>query len=187
MGWSDPVLERLSEVDEALIESCGWVWWHQNVLVISDRPASISRDDQGSLHSETGPSIAYRDGWSLWHWHGVAVPSEWIIDKPSLDARTALSRPNIEQRRAACEIIGWDRILGELNAKTINRHKDPEVGELLEVELPDAGKERFLRVRCGTKRHFAIPVPPATKTALEASAWVYGYDTASYKLPEIRT
>ena len=35
----------------------------------------------------------------------------------------------------------------ELDARTIDRDSDPEIGELVEVNLPDAGKERFIRVR----------------------------------------
>jgi len=186
-GWGDPVLENFS-VGEELIKSCGWTWWHENILAISDRPKEIHRDNEGRLHCETGPSIAYRDGWALWHWHGVSVPREWIEDKASLTAQKALTWSNVEQRRAACEILGWERILSALNARTINKDDDPEIGELVEVEIPEIGLERFLRVRCGTGRRFALPVPPNMKTAVEANLWTYGYDTADRGLiPEVRT
>ena len=71
-------------------------------------------------------------------------------------------------------------------AKTINKDHDPEVGELVEVEIPEIGKERFVRVRCGTGREFAIPVPPNMRTALEANAWTYGVEPKDYQ-PEVRT
>jgi hypothetical protein len=185
MGWQDPILERF-EIDETLAKSCGWVWWHENVLAISDRPLAINRDEAGRLHCDTGPSIAYRDGWSLHHWHGVSVPAEWIEDKASLTATTALTWKNVEQRRAACEIIGWAKVLKELKAKTIDKDGDAQIGTLLEVTLPDSGKERFIHVLCGTGREFALPVPKTCKTALEASAWTYGLDGATYR-PEVRT
>jgi hypothetical protein len=185
-GWENAVLERF-EIDEALIRNCGWVWWHENVLAVSDRPLSISRDVEGRLHSETGPSIAYRDGWQLHHWHGVSVPEEWLSRRDNLTPKIALTWENIEQRRAACEILGWSRILTELNAKTINKDGDPEIGELVEVELPEIGREKFLRVQCGTKREFALPVPPTMKTALEAQAWTWGLTEKTFVKPEIRT
>jgi len=185
MDWNDPALGRFS-VDEELIKSCGWVWWHKNVLAISDRPEVIRRDDQGRLHGETGPSIKYRDGWALHHWHGTAVPQEWIVDRTTLTPKLALEQQNVETRRAACEIIGWAKILTELRAKTIDKDIDPTIGELVEVNLPDAGKERFLRVLCGTGREFAIPMPPHIKTALEGNAWSYGVDAETYT-PEVRT
>jgi len=184
-AWNDSALSKF-KIDEDLSTSCGWVWWHENVLAISDRPAELRRDDQGRLHAEHGPSIAYRDGWSLYHWHGVSVPSEWITEKNSLTAATALSWENIEQRRAACEIVGWHNVLSQLNARTINKNSNPQIGTLLEVDLPDSGKERFLQVKCGTGRDFCIPVPREMKTAEQAQLWTYGVDDASY-LPEVRT
>ena len=189
-GWENAVLDRF-EIDETLVRNCGWVWWHENILAVSDRPLSISRDAEGRLHSETGPSIAYRDGWQLHHWHGVSVPEEWLSRRDNLTPKIALTWENIEQRRAACEILGWSRILTELNAKTINKDGDPEIGELVEVELPEIGRkigrEKFLRVQCGTKREFAIPVPPTMKTALEAQAWTWGLTEKTFAKPEIRT
>ena len=184
-GWSASILERF-KIDEALIRSVGWIWWHENVLALSDRPQSIKRDDWGRLHCENGPSIEYRDGWALYHWHGVSIPGAWVTgNKPS--AKEALTWENIEQRRAACEIIGWQNILHELNAKVLDADDDPQIGSLLEVSLPDSGKERFLQVKCGTGRDFAIPVPREITTAIEAQAWTYGLDKMDFIRPEVRT
>ena len=175
-------------INDALVSSVGWSWWHQNVLALSDRPELIKRDAQNRLHCENGPSIKYRDGWSLYNWHGVSIPKQWVENKSSLDAKTALTWSNVEQRRAACEIVGWANILKELNAKTIDTD-DEEVGTLLEVDLPDSGKERFLVVTCGTGRKgIALPVPREMETALAANLWSYGIDTVDTKyLPEVRT
>ena len=107
--------------------------------------------------------------------------------KQSLTASVALTCENIEQRRAACEIIGWNKILDELDARVIDEDGDPEIGTLIEVDLPDSGKERFLRVTCGTGRQFAIPVPrDCGDTAIAANSWTYGLTQHEYK-PEIRT
>jgi hypothetical protein len=185
-GWENEVLEKF-EITEKLVKSCGWTWWHQNVLAISDRPSVINLDVNGRLHCENGPSIAYRDGWSLYHWHGVSIPGEWVTGrKPS--AKDALTWANIEQRRAACEIVGWANVLEQLNARSIDIDGDPEVGELLEADIPDSGKERFLKVRCGTGREFVIPVPREIETALQGNLWTYGIDANDRSfIPEIRT
>jgi hypothetical protein len=131
--------------------------------------------------------MRYRDGWSLWNWHGVAVPQEWIEDRKSLTPQIALSEPNVEKRRAACDIVGWAKILREMNAKTIDRDEDPQIGELIEVNLPDNGPQKFLRVLCGTGREFAIPMPKEIKTALQGNAWSYGIDDFKSFKPEVRT
>ena len=184
MGWKNPTLKQF-EIDEDLTKSCGWVWWHENVLAISDRPLRISRDDQGRLHHPEKMAIEYRDGWGFCSWHGTVVPSEWIVEK-KLTAKQALKHQNMEQRRAGCEILGWTKVMDELDAKVINRHDSEQIGTLLEVDLPDSGKERFLDVRCGTGRRFVIPVPKEMKTALAANAWSYGLDAKLFN-PEVRT
>jgi hypothetical protein len=172
---------------EILAQESGYRWMHEDFCMVTDLPDVILKDDQHRPHCETGPSHKWSDGWSLYHWHGVAIPAEWIEDKKNLSAKTAITWPNIEQRRAACEIIGWAKVLKELDAKVIDKDDDPLIGTLLEVNLPDSGKERFIHVLCGTGREFAIPVPKdCGNTALEANAWTYGLDAESFK-PEGRT
>ncbi len=161
---------------------------HPEFCFVSDFPEVLRVDEQSRSHCETGPSHRWRDGWSLYHWHGVEVPGEWIEDKASLTPEIALRWENIEQRRAACEILGWTKMLAALKAKTIDKDDDPEIGELIEAAIPDSGEERFLRVLCGTKREFVLPVPREMKTALQANAWTFGFDDmSSFIKPEIRT
>ena len=185
LGWNGSTLERF-EIDEALIRSCGWVWWHENVLAISDRPAVINRDETGRLHCETGPSIAYRDGWSLYHWHGVAIPEHWIKDRANLNVADVFKEENAETRRAGCNILGWDRVLAGIDAKLIDEDGDPQIGALYEGQIPGAVKCGFLKVRCGTGREFVIPVAPEARTAIEAQAWIQGVSVKNWQRPEVR-
>ena len=170
-----------------LSNSVGWWAPWDGICFVSDRPRFVSFDNNARLHCENGMAVKYSDGWGVHAWRGVAVPESWIENKGTLTAAMAISWKNIEQRRSACEILGWSTILRELNAKTIDRDSNPEIGELVEVELPDIGRERFMRVRCATGRDFAIPVPPATMTALEGQAFMWGIEPHKFKLPEVRT
>ena len=183
-GWENEVLERF-EIDEALMQSCGWTWWHENVLAISDRPEWIKRDANGRLHSQDGHAIHYRDGWGFSCWHGVTIPDEWLTGGiPSADE--AIIWKNIEQRRAACEIIGWANVLKTLDAKVIDKNESEYIGTLYEANIPDSGMERFLQVMCGTGREFVIPVPRDVKNALEANSWTYGLNPDQFNV-EVRT
>ena len=167
-----------------LAQVCGWWAPYQHAIIFQDRHSILRRDDQHRLHSEDGPAVAYLDGYSLFFWHGTAVPEHWITHKSNLSPEEVLKIENVEQRRAGCEIIGWDRILQELHAIEIDVNPNPQIGTLLEVDLPDAGKERFLRVKCGTGRMFALPVPPEMRSALEAQQWMW--NDPNYQ-PEVRT
>ena len=154
-----------------IANSAGWLLPCENICFVSERHNVCKVDDRGLIHCEDGPAIQYPDGFSVYGWHGVRVPEEWIVKK-SLDAKSAITWDNLEQRRAACEIVGWAKILRELNAKTIQKSENPFVGELVEVDLPDIGREKYLRVMCGTDREFALPVPPNIQRASEAQAWL---------------
>lgn len=179
--------ERAARAYEKVCRSVSWFYPTKDFVMLVNRPASIKRDANGRLHNPSGPSTSFRDGWSLYHWHGVEVPKEWIVNKEALTPTIAINHPNVEKRRAACEILGWHKILDTLKAVVVDKDEDAQIGTLYEVDLLGAPKSRFLAVRCGTGRDFVLPVPSTCKTALEANAWTYGLDGITLKQLEVRT
>jgi len=156
----------------------------EDICLISEPAKKMTKDSSSRLHCEIGPAALYPDGFQVFAWHGVHFPPEWLDQKPT--AKTALSLRNTELRRVACEMIGWDSVLKQMKAKTINRDRDPEIGELLSLKGFSDIDEKFLRVRCGTGRDFVLPVPPDMRTARQANAWTWGLEGDQYK-PEVRT
>jgi len=153
------------------------MWWvFEELAILCDRPSIISCDDAGRVHSQTGPCVEYPGDLKFYAWHGTVVPEAWITKKPTPDE--VLTCSNVEMRRAGAEIVGWVNILDKLKARTIDKDSDPMMGELLEVDLPEAPNSRFLRVRCGTGRDFCLPVPSNMKSAVEANAWTYDIDVS---------
>jgi len=178
-----------TELLDAFITLCsaGAQWSpFEKICICSDRPTALTVDQDGRLHNETGPAIAYGDGFQLYYWHGTNVPREWIEDKATLEPQMALTWRNVEQRRAAVEIIGWGKILGALHPIIVDADPNPQIGMLLRCDLPDAPKQQFLTVLCGTGREFVLPVPPDVRTARAANAWTYGLNESDYQL-EART
>ena len=168
-------------------ESGAYVMWIGDADIwVTPPPKVIKTDQNRRLHCADGPAFSWLDDIDLYFWRGQLVPDEWITNPSELTAKTVLSQSNSELRRSGCEILGWDIILKELNARIIDEDPDPEIGTLLEVDLPDSGNDRFVKVKCGTGRTFIIPVPPVMQTALEAVAWTYNKSPTDYK-PEYRT
>jgi len=137
-------------------------------------------------------SVKFRDGWGIYSWNGTPIPSEWIEQKEKLTPQIALNWENVEQRRAACEILKWENVLEHpsLNSRVIDEDL-PHIGKLIEVDLPDAPKQWFLKYQCGTGRFFAEPVNDKSfNTALKANAGGNGWrghgDPESY-IPFIRS
>lgn len=173
----------------AIANWCGWWWPYRRECVMCERPSAIHTDPAGRLHAAREPAVRYRDESALYVWHGTAVPRNWIESPEQLDVTLALTWRNIEQRRAAAEIIGWKRVLERLGALTVDKDPDPAIGELVEVSLPGRESETahlLLKVRCGTQRDFVLSVPPGMRSAREANAWTYGLETDEYQL-EVRT
>ena len=179
-------LSVINPVFEIAKHCGGWIPY-ENAVILHGRPKAIHWDDQNRLHHPNRHAIEYRDGWGMCMWHGTRVPDKWIFESEKhLNAKICLTHPNIEQRRAASEIYGWHRVLNEVPNRVIDTDSNPQIGELLSVDLPDVGEHMFLRVQCGTGRTFALPVPPDIRTAREANAWTYGLEAEEYS-PEIRT
>ncbi len=167
----------------------GYVVNYGDVLVGVTLPEA-KFDDRDNLHSEAGPALRWSDDVSEYWWHGTEIQSEWIENKESVDPMLALNWENIEQRRALCEILGWETVISKLKPRVIDSDTNPQIGTLLEVDLPDSGVERFIKVECGTGRSFCLPVPrfvnkegmpveanargkSELNTALKANAWTY--------------
>jgi len=181
---------------ERYAEVCGPLYPYDGIAFVSHRPETHF-DAERRLHCETGPAICF-DGYGVYAWHGVRVPAEWIEDKATPTPEKAITWPNVEQRRAAIEILGWQKILPALNARTIDVDDNPYVGEVLAVDLPglDGGPvipARFLKALCGTGRIICeafppdIPTDPNFSLAHAAQAWRVGKPVREWCAPTIRT
>jgi hypothetical protein len=162
-------------------------YMHAKFCIVSDRPRILRVDDLNRPHSSLGPSHEWADGVRLYYWHGVKVEEAWIERPQDVDVSKVFTEANNEKRAALAQIVGWDRVLSVYRPRTID--KDAEhIGELLEVDLPDAPGSRFLRVigpgNAGPRGAYVLGVPREMRTAREANGWTYGDNT--YK-PGVRT
>jgi len=181
--------EQSTLLDEwaALAQSCGWWFPLEGVAVLTERHRQLHFDELHRLHCSSGPAIECRDSYRVYAWHGIRVPAEWIEHPEKLTAKEALSAENLERRRAACEIIGWHRILEEVGAIVIDEHQSPYMGALLDAPKLDAPDTRYLRVKCGTGRTFVLRVPATCSTVLDAQAWCYDCPSEQIEASEGRT
>lgn len=164
----------------------------EEVAIICDRPVRCVMSDDQLPHAlgpdgSKGPWMQWADGYGFYQWRGTRIPA-WIIEQPErLTPAAALKIEDVEVRRCACEILGWDKILSELKADVVDEDPDPYFGTLLRVDLPDAPGEQFLRARCGTGRTVVVAVDRNAKTAVEAGALSYGMPVSVYRMVHTRT
>ncbi len=170
-----------------LAEHCSWTLLFDELVVFVRAPTHIKFDDEDRTHCENDLAIKFNDGTGVAIWHGTRIPQEWIFDKSSITPEVILKWSNIEQRRCACELLGWDKAIESMQSTIIDKDDDPTVGTLYSVDIPDIGKEMFLvALDPNTNSRVGLPVPPEMETALEANSWTYGVDKEDFN-PEFRT
>ncbi len=180
----EPWASRALAAEISIATSSGWWWPMRGVCVLTERPTVLRRDAEGRLHSEDGPAIAYPDTWAIHAWHGLRVPPDLIAGWP---LERIMAEPNTELRRAAVEVIGWDRFVVAASLSLVATAADPgNPGQQLALyELPDRlqvyGRTRVRLLLCtngsperdGTRRRFGLTVPAEIDDALSAAAWTY--------------
>lgn len=171
---------------------------HPDFCMISDRPETLTVDDQSRPHNATGPFCQWRDGTRLYCWHGVQIPAKYYERQHT--AREILDEPNAEVRRAMIERYDALRHSGafieDVGAKVLDSSvqrvlsngkwaEKTAVNELLTIDLPGDPEERmvYLRVTCpSTERKYLIRVPPDQRTVRGALAWTANVPEDEYNL-----
>lgn len=168
----------------AVARSAGWWWPYESVVVITERPVELHRDEAGRLDRGDGPALAYADGFALYAWRGMPVPADFVERLGALDARRIRAEENAELRRVMLEYYGYERYLTESGAQPV--HRD-ETGVLWRIELQ--GDEPVVMVEVvnstpepdGSSRTYWLRVPPRTATAREGVAWTFGLSAEEYE------
>ena len=172
-----------------LARSTFWWWPFEGIVFLSERPLSIRKDERTRLHNSNGPAVAFRDGWSVYYWHGVVVPAD-VIERPEqLTAERIDQEQNVEVRRVMVERMGYERYILESGAQVV--HSD-DIGILYRKEIP--GDEPLVVVHVvnstpepdGSLKKYMLRVPPDMKTARGAVAWTFGLKEQEYQ-PVIQT
>lgn len=179
-------IEALHEVGplSRLAESAGpWVAREQ-VAYVSERPTSFALDEQGRLHCEDGPALAYPKGKPLYAWHGVRVPAAVILTPERITTKTIRRERNVEVRRVMVERFGLERFFASGHAVLRDEssygklwgstpRKEFRASQWLELQNSTPEPD-------GSHKTYILEVPPWFSTAHEAVAWTFGMTDDEY-------
>lgn len=168
-------------------ETCGISYLYEDIAFISDRPEHIKFDHMRRLHNEDGPALKYRDGYSVYSWHGIRVKSNVIEEKHKIKPGEILAEQNVEMRRVLTEIYaqmyGPNKLIKDLNAKQLSTDLSHE----RERKLYEINGEKYIHVingslePDGTRREFFLGAHPDSTSPHEAVAMSYNRPTNKYK------
>ena len=196
---------------QSIAESCGWWYPYRGLVVACERPTAVHMEPTGTvdgwlgtgtyrLHNDTGPALAFGDGWSVWAINGVRVPQAVVESPETITPEMILAESNAEVRRVMIERgPGWNAFAAQAGT-LIDECPDPANGPhtIRLYELPEAlrkgvGDVRLIVVTNGTPepdghhRQFGLTVDREHNTALAAAASTYGLSAGEYARLERRT
>jgi hypothetical protein len=144
--------------------------------VLAERPTVIRWSDDAIpiLHCDSGPAIAFRDGWQLWSLGNVIVDEQIVMRPETQTLKQIDDESNEEVKRIRIERYGWPRYIAETDATCIESRRNVVDGtqEAL-VQLKD-GSRRMLCACRSTGRVYAIGVPREIQNCDEAQRWMAG-------------
>ncbi|HEY9775370.1 MAG TPA: hypothetical protein V6C81_16510 [Planktothrix sp.] len=166
-----------------LAENCSALMSLEGVAFLCEKPFSFHLNADRIAHYDTGPFLAYCDGFAEYAWHGVLVPKIFIEDFDSITWQRIEETDNIEVRRVMLERFGMSRYIEEAGVEPV--HED-QFGTLFRREMPNDEPLVLLKVLNSTPepdgsiKEYFLRVPPNIQTAREAVAWTFGFDPETY-------
>jgi hypothetical protein len=113
--------DKFAAWEQCAIEG-GFRFMHEDFCMVSDRPKTLLVDAENRPHCDRGPSHEWRDGWKLWHWHGVSIPEakKHIIESPELITWQEIeAEENAEIRRVMISRYGAEKYVVNSGAKVV--------------------------------------------------------------------
>jgi hypothetical protein len=180
-----------------LARSAGWALPHRNICWVSERHHILSRDDRGRLHGESGPAVAYPDGWAIYAVHGVRVPG-YVFERPAEisveridgERNAEIRRVMIDRYRHGEEVSGHAAFVRDAGGERLDH--DERFGTLWRRNVPDDEPIVMIEVvnstreSDGSSKRYWLRVPPNMTTAHEAVAWTFNVPAKDYD-PKVET
>ncbi len=162
---------------EKLSELSSFRYVHKKFCIVCDRPSKLKVDDQNRPHCEDGPFCEWRDGSSLYSWHGVRVPM-YVIESPHkitvIDIKNEI---NQEIKRVMIERYGISNYLMDTGAKIIDMDSLTLEGSAPRALMEDNNGDRYLIGSDGsTSRIYHMLVSSNIKTCKEAHNLLAGFN-----------
>jgi hypothetical protein len=126
----------------------GIMRFRDSFLVLAEKPV-INVSEDGQLHHETGPAVAYADGTGFWFLEGHALRQQGpkiVLAPHELNGKEIGEITNEEERRIAIDRMGWEKYLVEVNAKVIDSRENCSRSQAAAVARLGVGMS--LCVRC---------------------------------------
>ncbi len=134
----------LVQIVRDLVTHCGVYFTFDKLVIMTERPLSISFNQERQLHNQDGPALSYKDGFNVYAMNNIKMPEYYCVTaKEDIDVKRIMKEKNVDIRREAMRKVGFERVMTELEAKRI--HTTGEY-DLVELDFGDDIKARYLKM-----------------------------------------
>jgi hypothetical protein len=67
---------QIWEVFQSIVKHCGWIYPYEKIALVCDRPIKLAFDREQRLHAQGEAAMQFADSYSLYSYHGVALPEK---------------------------------------------------------------------------------------------------------------
>jgi hypothetical protein len=161
---------------QEVAQSCNWWWPYEKVCIVSDRPKSVSMQNN-VIHNEAGPAIEFRDGFKVWAIEGVRVTEQIVMSPDTLTVDQIQKETNLEVQRIMTQRYGVSTYLKNSKAEIVDMDTLTLEGSATRMLCKDASGNKWLIGTDGsTKRVYHMAVPREANTCVEAHNMIAGFD-----------
>ena len=142
------------------------------IVFVSDFPEEINLNKEHQLHNDSGPSLLYRDGYSLYNLNGITVSKE-IAETPKdkITREMITKETNADARREIIRKIGNERLLKILDYKVLDKFDEYE---LINFDIGDGRLRPHLKMICpSTGLLHILGTRPENDTCNKALAFLF--------------
>ena len=150
---------------------CPVVFARETYCVVSKNPTECNWEDD-LLHNDTGPSVKWNDGYSLWSIGGVGVDEQIVMSPHTQTLEQIDKEENVEVKRIRIDRYGWETYLENKNAEILDGPHQNEIEQNLEV-LFKCDDMKVLLLTCpSTGRRYAQEVDVECMNVEEAQSYL---------------
>jgi hypothetical protein len=118
LGLKLPQYEKYAAWEEAALTG-GFRIMHEEFCMVSDFPCRLKLDELNRPHCADGPSHEWRDGWKLYHWHGLRIDAQIIEAPETITVAQIEAEQNTEIRRVMIDRYGPKKYLADSGATIV--------------------------------------------------------------------
>jgi len=173
------------EIVQRIAKKCGYIFYFDNMIIVTNRPCELHFDENNEGHNEKGPYIKFRhsNGKSdLYAIHGVVVPAS-IIEHPELITMADIeAEENAEVKRIMMSQMGIEKYLDQTQATIVDMDmtfvsQQNDTRSVPRALMQDKDGRKFLVGSDGSNaRVFYMQVPEDCMTCVQAASALAGFD-----------